>query len=121
MFLLAHDVHHVACFVHRKTRKHEINKSTTWEVAQERPASCLAHTHRNVAFANEILRHEPSVAEGCQEETGVGDHQHHRVGGASARFRACHPGLDRQCEEIGEEDQETPLLSGIDTTLEARR
>lgn len=67
-------------------------------------------THRNGASSHGLLRGEPSVAEGRQEEAGVGDHQHYRVGRAAARVRAGHLRFDRQSHEIREEDQEATLF-----------
>ena len=108
-----------------KTQAHgtkETDKTT--DNATEKPIIFLSETHRNLGFGHGVPRHEPSVTEGRQEKARVGDHQHHRVCCAAARVRVSHLGLDRQCQEIGEEDQETSLLFAIErprATLEARR
>ena len=108
-----------------KTQAHgtkETDKTTG--NATEKPIIFLSETHRNLGFGHGVPRHEPSVTEGCQEKARVGDHQHHRVSCAAARIRVSHLGLDRQRQEIGEEDQETSLWFAIEqprAALEARR
>lgn len=66
-------------------------------------------THRRVAGFEGEFRRGPAVAEDCQEEQGVGDHQQYRVHRAAARVRARHFGLDGKRQEVAEEDQQASL------------